>query len=151
MPESNEVELLDETVSKRDVINSLLASGMVPSLISQSTKTPIAVIQTLVRTRYAPADEELETAVRMMQMNAIRFVNRELVHGTRESKLALSKIIIGRMLSKTNGGEANGIDEMRTAWVEIQEEQRSPSQVPVSNVSFLPHGLDVDDDEDEFE
>lgn len=138
--------ILDIPMDRSQVIRQLNNMGLTPQSIQTMTGTPVAIVQTVIRKAVAdePLDEEMQSAIKLLQMNTLRFINREMVYGSHESKLLFSKIVLGRMLSKQTGEEDERIEEMRTAWLEIQDEQRT-----LSPGARLYSVIDLDDDDDE--
>lgn len=145
-------ETPSELVPVNEVVQRLHASGLPAHLVAEASGQPITVVQTILRRRVTttPADEELEAAWAAVERDAIRFIRRTFRYGTQSDKMSLTKIIAGRLLAKRANLDNVAIEEARTTWMEIREEQRSTALTPPDNVTLFPVQLyDQDDDYDD--
>jgi len=146
----NAVEVLDQPLTRADLIQRLHDAGHAPSAIAEAADVTLELVRTVITRRTpTPGDDELQEAWAGVERDVVRFIRKTMRVGTQTDKMALAKVVAGRLLAKRGVGEADSMEEYSLMWSAIREEQRGTAQDP-DNLRHLPQPLDYDDDEGEY-
>lgn len=140
----NSVEVLDETMTREEVIAQLSRIGLSPSVIGKAAGVSASAVKTIIRRRTIqtlPDDPLIQEAWKEIELEAIDHIKRTIRFGAQNDRMALLKIIAGRALSRRGAETSEQFEEMKMAWDEIREEQR---EIPEESL----HNSWEDDDED---